>query len=470
MRINTNMSALRACYHLNSTDSKQSSSIAKLSSGNKLLDIKDNPVGASLSVKMKTQIRNLDRATQNTNDGISVVETAEGALIEIHSMLQRLNELAVQGASDTYSDDDRVAIMDEMVQIRDEIDRVAKDTDFNTQTLLDGTFSRRTFTNTSYAKVTYVSNTVEAGTYTIMYEDTATQAVLTLGTLTDGNIPNGSFNLNGAKVTLSEEDSLQDVYDKLVKAGDKTGISVTPTGSLTSSAVFTFTQQDYGSAETIDISTDDEMAAALGLPDKEVSVAGNDGTAACYTTDSLFTQSALCTVSGREITVKDANGFEMMIKMDESITEEKNPAWPGPFRVSLGVTDIGPMTIQVGANEYQELDIEIPEVSAESLRLDKINALTSRGSGEAITIVNEAINRISEIRSSIGAYQNRMEHTVSSLEITEENMTASLSRIEDVDMADEMTKYTTYNVMAQAATSMLAQANQMADKVLQLLQ
>ena len=474
MRVNTNVAALRACYQLNSTDSKLSTSLEKLSSGNKLLDIKDNPVGASISVKMKAQIRNLDRATQNTNDGISVVETAEGALIEIQSMLQRLNELAVQGASDTYSDDDRVAIMDEMEQIRDEIDRVAKDTDFNTQTLLDGTFSRRTFSAVNYADITYTSNTVPAGNYTITYRDDAEKAELSLAALTDGNIPNGSFNINGALVELSENDSLQEVYEKLVKAGDKTDISVSYTGSLTSSATFTFTQNEYGSAETIDISTSEEMAAELGLADKQVSVAGKDSTVRLeVNNNSLFTGSAVCTVSGREITVKDFNGFEMTIKINDNIeSQPDDPTWDpkGQKEINLGVTNVGPMTIQVGANEYQELDIEIPEVSAETLRLDKINALTSRGCGEAITISNAAINRISEIRSSIGAYQNRMEHTVSSLEITEENMTASLSRIEDVDIADEMTRYTTYNIMTQAATSMLAQANQMADKVLQLLQ
>ena len=466
MRINTNIAALRACYQLNTTDSKLSTSLEKLSSGNKLLDIRDNPVGASLSVKMKTQIRNLDRATQNTNDGISVVETAEGALTEIQAMLQRLNELAVQGSSDTYSDDDRVAIMDEMEQIRDEIDRITRDTDFNTQTLLDGTFSRRTYSAVDFAKITYVSSTVAAGNYRVSYWNEATQAEISLGALSDGNIPNGAFTINGARVTLSENDSLQDVYEKLIEAGDKTDIDISYTGSLTSSAVFTFTQKEYGSAETIDISASTEMADALGLPDENVSVAGEDSRAALYTNvgNSLFNESALCTVSGKEITIKDFNGFEMKIQIDESLTTDARQD------ISLGVTDVGPMTIQVGANEYQELDIEIPKVSSETLGLDKINALTSRGCGEAITIANNAINRISEIRSAIGAYQNRMEHTVSSLEITEENMTASLSRIEDVDMADEMTQYTTYNVMVQAATSMLAQANQMADKVLQLLQ
>ena len=321
MRVNTNIAALRACYQLNSTDSKLSTSLEKLSSGNKLLDIKENPVGASLSVKMKAQIRNLDRATQNTNDGISVVETAEGALTEIQAMLQRVNELAVQGATDTYSDDDRVAIMDEIEQIRDEIDRVAEDTDFNTQTLLDGTFARRTYSAVSYAEITYTSSSVAAGDYRITYQDTAAKAELSLSALSDGNIPNGSFVINGAKVELSENDSLQDVYDKLVKAGDKTDITVSYTGSLTSSAVFTFTKNEYGSAETINISTTTEMAAALVLASEEVSVAGADGTATLYqnTDNSIFKSSAVCTVSGREVTVKDLGGFEMKIKIKDSI-------------------------------------------------------------------------------------------------------------------------------------------------------
>ena len=132
MRINTNIAALRSCYQLHETDEKVSASLSKLTSGNKLINIKDNPVGASLSVKMKTQIRNLDRASQNTSDGISVIETAEGALAEIQSMLQRINELAVQGASDSYTDEDRESIMAEVNQIKEGIDRISNDTNFNT--------------------------------------------------------------------------------------------------------------------------------------------------------------------------------------------------------------------------------------------------------------------------------------------------------------------------------------------------
>lgn len=469
MRINTNIAALRACYQLGASDNRVSNSIAKLSSGNKLIDIKENPVGASLSVKMKTQIKNLDRASQNTSDGISVVETAESALSEIHSMLQRVNELAVQGASDTYTDSDRDSIMDEIDQIRQEIDRVSSDTDFNTKTLLDGTLEKKTFTSDNYAEVTYTSDTVASGMYAIAYRDAATQAKISLPAITAGSLPEGDIDINGAQVNISAGDTLSDIYEKFRNAADKTGLSVAYTGSLTTAAAFTFTQQEYGSDYKVDISTGEEMAAALGLADTKVSMAGEDSVVNLFTKDggnSEFRPSAVCTVSGRDITVKDYDGFEMRIRIKDNVP----PSAANGDTINIGVTDAGAMTIQVGANEYQEMEVEIPRVDSETLGLNKIRAYTSRGSGEAITISAAAIARVSEIRSKLGAYQNRMEHTVSTLEVTEENMTASLSRIEDVDMADEMTKYTTYNVMTQAATSMLAQANQMPDKVLQLLQ
>ena len=468
MRINTNIAALRACYQLGSAEDKLSTSLLKLSSGNKLVDIKDNPVGASLSVKMKTQIRNLDRASQNTSDGISVIETAEGALSEIQSMLQRINELAVQGASDTYTDEDREGIMKEIDQIIDEVDRISNDTDFNTRTLIDGTLAKKTYTNTVYADISYTSDEVPVGEYALTYEDTAEKAEISTSVLTNGNLPEGKMVINGATVEIEAGDTLNDVYEKLMKAGDKTGIMVTYSGSLMGSASFTFSQTEFGSAKSVDISTTDEMAASLGLADKEVSVYGKDGTVTNLVTDpalSKFSTSATYSVSGREITIKDYDGFEMKIEISEDMAKQNLP-----MVILGGVTDAGTMTIQVGANEYQEMEIEIPEVNSKTLKIDKIKAYTTKGCGDAITVAKDAIAYVSSVRSKLGAYQNRMEHTVASLDVTEENMTASLSRIEDVDMADEMTRYTTYNVMSQAATSMLAQANQLPDKVLQLLQ
>ena len=147
MRINTNMSALRSCYQLNRANNRLSASLEKLSSGYKINSAEDNPVGAGMSQKMKTQLRGLDRAVQNASDGISVVETAEGALNEVTDMIQRMRQLAVQGANGTMSAQDRQSLMDEISQLKDEINRISSDTEYNTRGLINGELSRRTYTN-----------------------------------------------------------------------------------------------------------------------------------------------------------------------------------------------------------------------------------------------------------------------------------------------------------------------------------
>lgn len=464
MRINTNTAALRACYQLNSSDAKLSTSLGKLSSGSKLTDIRENPVGASLSVKMKTQIRNLGRASQNTSDGISVVETAESALAEVESMLQRMNELAVQGANETYTDEDRENIMSEINQLNKEIDRISTDTDFNTRVLLNGSLSRATYTDRTDTEVSYISSEVEEGEYVLHFIDTADKASADGGSFTQGAVPEGSVNINGAIVKLSSSDTLTDVYNKYMEAAEKTGLTVVQTGDPAAGAVsFTFTQKEYGSDYSVVIKTDEETARALGIPE-ETTEKGKDATATAeVNSTSNFKSTASVQVSGRTVTIKDAGGFEMQIKVSDELNDND-------IYITAGVSSAGSMSVQVGANEYQVMEVEIPRVDSETLKTDKILAYTSAGCAEAITITGNAINIVSKIRGDLGAYQNRMEHTVLVVDATEENMTASLSRIEDVDMAEEMTQYTTYNVITQAATSMLAQANQLPEKVLQLLQ
>ena len=160
------------------------------------------------------------------------------------------------------------------------------------------------------------------------------------------------------------------------------------------------------------------------------------------------------------MSITDRNGFEMKFEVEPGTIGE----------VNIEVTDLGPMTLQIGANENQTMDVRIPEVSSQTLYIDKVNVCTVTGADRAITSFDGAISKVSETRSSIGAYQNRLEYTVESLDGTEENMTQALSRIEDVDMAEEMTEYTKDNILTQAATSVLAQANDIPQQVLQLLQ
>ncbi len=361
MRIGTNMSAITACGSLSKSEAKLSKSLGRLSSGYKINTSKDDSAGMAISEKMRTQIKGLDRASSNASDGISVSQTAEGALNEIHAMLQRMRELAVQGASDTYSDEDRRNIQEEISALQKEIGRISNDTEFNNTSLLNGELQRRTYALDENGKlnsdmrVAYMTNDVLAGNYSI---------------------------------SMSSEG-----YITLV-----------------------------------------------------------DG----------FTDNALVSYDNNKITIKDANGFEMML----AYNEENTPV--GDF--TLEVWDIGDMTIQLGANEGHTMGICIPEISCESLNIDKINLTTTKGCEDAISKLDEAISRVSLVRAQIGADQNRLEYSVSSLDITSENMTSALSRIQDVDMAEEMTNYTQYNVLQQAGTSMLAQANQLPEKVLQLLQ
>ena len=326
---------------------------------------------------MNAQIGGISVATQNSNNGISIIETADGALTEVHDMLQRMNELAVKGATGTLTSVDRETLNKELKQLKEEVARVANDTEFNGQALLDGSFEMRGYTNSQVAKVDYYTDEVLAKEYTIsqlevFYND------------------EGEIDLDQTKASFG------------LQAGD-------------------------------------------GFPeDAEVATVGQD-----------------------KVTIKGGQGFELTIQV-------KPPtAFPGSVDCSgivLDITGIGAMDTQIGANEGQQLAIRIPTISLNRLGIEQTDVSTEESSSDAITDVKGAIKYVSDVRSRLGAYQNRLEHTISSLDISKENMTASYSRIMDVDMAEEMTNYTTEQVISQASVSMVAQANERPSQVLQLLQ
>lgn len=457
MRINTNITALTACRNLTVADRNASASIKRLSSGYKINSSKDNPVGAALSAKMKSQLKNLEKATQSTADGISVIETAESVLAEAQSMVHRIRELCVQAANDTYTEADRSTIMAEIDQLRTEIDRLSEDTDFNTKKLLNGDLGRKTYTNIAGVDVSYISTSVDAGEYEVHILNEATQAEYTSGTVTGG--VEGNFSVNGVKVEVEATDTVEQIYEKVRTAAGMGGVDVVMEGDA-----FTYTATRFGAKYGLDIvCEDEELRSSLGLDSKEISEFGTDVEVSLManTSSSDFTENATALCEGNTVVITDNYGFEMRLDIDENIEGD---------RIIAHVTDIGSMTVQIGANEGQDIEIDIPKVDCEMMMLDEIIAYTSKGASEAITICDKAIEYISEVRSRIGAYQNRMEHTQANLDATTENMTSALSRIIDTDMAEEMTNYTTQNVITQAATSMLAQANELPDKVLQLLQ
>lgn len=372
MRINYNTQAMNANDALTKSDNLVSKSIARLSSGLKVAAAKDNPSGYAMSKRMNMQIEGLSTATQSANDGISIIETVDGAMSEIHDILQRINELTVKAANGTLTDEDRETIQSEVDQLKQEITRIAKTTEFNGQPLMDGTFDLKGYTDNTSVKVSSYSDNVTAKHYVIKS--------MSLVLDEDGNIDASS------EVDLTD-DSFSDVINPNVTFRD----------------------------------------------DNKVIITGD----------------------------KD---FELILNVN--VEEYKK----NPTELDIDVTGIGAMTLQIGANEGQTLGVRIPTMSLDHMGIAKIDVSTEKGANDALERMSNAIKYVSSARSRLGSYQNRLEHTVTSLGVTGENLTKAYSGIVDVDMAEETTKYTTQQVISQAATSILAQANERPSQVLQLLQ
>ena len=398
MIINYNVSSMIANNALARNDMALSKSLERLSSGYKINHAKDNASGLAMSRRMNAQIRGLDMAGNNANDGISIVEIADGAMSEVHDILQRMNELAVKSANGTLVDDDRKMIDEELQALNDEIERIGQTTQFNGQNLLDGSFDLKGYSNTDAVSVEYYKEGMLYGEYDFGYIE-------------------AEFDDNGYITSVP----------KLVNADgtEKTSIE-NPLG---------------GDPIVID----------------KIS----------YSYDQMT------------ITARD--GFEVRVTLNKDSMVPKTPGTntyttldvnsnPVNEPVKLDLTGIGTMTLQIGANEDQTVELCMPPITKKNLGLAHTNVLTAENSCKAIDEIASAISFVSGIRSSLGAYQNRLEHTITNLDVTSENMTSAYSRIMDVDMATEMTKYSSLQVISQAATSMLAQANERPSQVLQLLQ
>jgi len=523
MRINHNIPALKTNNQLAKTNKLLDKSLERLSSGLRINKAADDAAGLAISEKMRTQIAGLEQANRNASDGISVIQTAEGALIEVEAMLQRMRELAVQSANGTYTSEDRKAIQAEIDQLNEEIRRISETTEFNTMTLLDGNIDRRSYSSDNKVRLVSLSDSVAIGNYKLTIEQDARQAVivgkapspsapLTLpATVNEPLNQKGTININGETVKIDETDSLDTIFEKIrnacdnvsinVFAGNKTAIYGTPateprtdmnieragysSKSYEPGDPLVFVSRDYGSNQKISIYCDNkDLCELLGLTIDGAVARGHDAKATLTynTADSAFNNTATVSVSGNKVTVTDSNDFKMVFEIEPGTVGTKfddynigdttiaDPSGGTPKPVTVSVLDAGPMDLQIGANEGQLMSIRIPRVTPETLGIDKVNIGTADGAQAAITMLDDAINTVSAIRSKLGAYQNRLEHSISNLSVTHENMTESLSRISDVDMAEEMATYTQKNVLAQAGTAMLAQANQRPQTILSLLQ
>jgi len=521
MRINHNISALKTNNQLAKTNKLLDSSLERLASGLRINKAADDAAGLAISEKMRTQIAGLEQANRNASDGISVIQTAEGALVEVEAMLQRMRELAVQSANGTYTTEDRKAIQAEIEQLNQEIRRISETTEFNTMTLLDGNIDRKSYSSDNRVNLVSLSDSVPVGDYKLTITQDARQAVI-VGAPTDFSSgltiqanEAGSININGESIKIEVGDTIDDVFQKIREACDNVSVNVfagysskiygasadEPSTSANlsmggySSKAFepgdplVFVSREYGSKEEIKIYCDNpDLCKKLGLTIEGAKASGYDAKASLtYNTtsaDSSFNNTATVSVSGNKVTVTDRNDFKMVFEVEPGTVQtvfndlnidftETTPLGPSggtPTDITVSVLDAGPMDLQIGANEGQIMSIRIPRVTPETLGIDRVNIGTADGAQEAIGLLDEAINTVSAIRSKLGAYQNRLEHSITNLSVTHENMTESLSRISDVDMAEEMATYTQKNVLAQAGTAMLAQANQRPQTILSLLQ
>ena len=464
MVVQHNMQAANANRMLNVTTSAQSKSTEKLSSGYKINRAADDAAGLTISEKMRKQIKGLDRASTNAQDGVSAVQTAEGALTEVHSMLQRMNELATQSANGTNSTTDRKAIQDEIDQLSTEIDRVSETTKFNEMYLLKGTDG---------TTATKTLNAHDAGIA-------------------------GKFDTDQTKFTLDKQTFANG--DKITIAGKEYTIGNTTTattGTAASSNNTVTATGDYTGAANDVLTYNDGTAAGKtkgwyknGNTTNTPDVAGDTGTYEGVTiggtgfttgdTITLTAGTAGTTAPAGSITSTEAyNKIAAELKKASSIGADTaanvTSNGDGTFDITKGtvaIKDALSFNLHVGADAdtTNKISVKIDSMSSAGLGIKGIKADTEQDATYAIDAIADAISKVSEQRSSLGAVQNRLEHTINNLDNVVENTTSAESRIRDTDMAKEMVNYSKNNILAQAGQSMLAQANQSNQGVLSLLQ
>ena len=432
---------------LNITTNAQSKSTEKLSSGYRINRAADDAAGLKISEKMRKQIRGLSQASDNAQDGISCVQTAEGALTEVHSMLQRMNELAVKAGNGTMSEDDRQNVQDEIDQLTTEIDRVSETTKFNETYLLKGDKGNG---NGNETTVTAAAAAITVGT--VAGVTVAVDAGKTVK-FADGNHYTAKVGVktDSTKLTIGTNagDETKAANVKSVTCTDAAGTySLTMQDGSVKTGVAKADLANYGFAATVTLGADETANVTKTLTDLS-----KDGTAvADVTLTGDYTGS---TAVGATTDIYAAVAKDGTVKLTES---------------AKALT----LSFQVGAetDTKNKIDVQMESMSAKSIGVDgvKVTGTTSANADAAVNTISDAIKKVSSQRSALGAVQNRLEHTISNLDNVVENTTSAESRIRDTDMAEEMVNYSKNNILAQAGQSMLAQANQSTQGVLSLLQ
>ena len=460
MVVQHNMQAMNANRMLNITTSSQSKATEKLSSGYKINRAADDAAGLSISEKMRKQIKGLDQASTNAQDGISAVQTAEGALTEVHSMLQRMNELATQAANGTNSESDRQAIQNEIAQLTTEIDRVAETTKFNETYLLKGNGKVSTVKiHAQDAGLTGTLTGIGTGTATFKMAALKNGESISIGskgyrigttvTAIKAQVPgttNSIVTINGTEYKIATKTSAadyqykQDDLKSIIKDGDKVII-----GTQTYIAM-------------VDANND-------GVGDNDGSVISANQ-AYKLIKEELRKASSIGADPGKEAKVGAAPTGEYT----QTHTQVSFTITEGSVKTTQGLQ----MGLHVGADAdgTNKITFTIDTLTSAGLGIQNLGIVDNTGAKAtyAIDAIADALQKVSAQRSALGAVQNRLEHTINNLDNVVENTTSAESQIRDTDMAEEMVEYSKNNILAQAGQSMLAQANQATQGVMSLLQ
>lgn len=421
MRINHNVAALNTYRQLTVANNAATKAMEKLSSGLGINKAGDNAAGLAISEKMRGQIRGLDQASRNAQDGISLIQTAEGALNETHAILQRMRELAVQSANDTYTEVDRSEIQKEIDQLSQELSRIGSTTEFNTQKLLNGNF-----------KGTFHIGANENQNLTLTINDMRGYALGVAGKV-------------AVEVTASDV--------KLKIEGTYTVVAATGGYELLNADGTVVGWSDNG-IKWVDSSDKNEVLFEF---DEEFDEAVTQGTVVIEKSSEEDTYSATATAlvenAGLQAGEYMISGTDVLDAAGNVIGKYEEDETTGASTVS-----------DLAENVLVSFSKAVTEFS-----VGGVNVSSQAAANKAITTINNALEKVSAERSKLGAYQNRLEHTINNLGASAENLTAAESRIRDVDMAKEMMEFTRANILSQAAQAMLAQANQLPQGVLQLL-
>ena len=494
MRIQHNIAALNSYRNLTGNNNAVSKNLEKLSSGYRINRAGDDAAGLAISEKMRAQITGLNTAQKNAQDGVSLVQTAEGALTEVHSMLNRMVELADQSANGTYDNAvDRANLQKEIASLKDEIDRIADSTNFNGINLLDGSLSTTKLdlaagtlgtqattvkeipaTGTTSGIAGHTKSAAGDHTLTVEYADEngtlhKVDVKYTIGTPNDQNDSIGAI-----FKAVSQNDTLSSVFN-ITKGADSVEFASKVTGSK--------------GAKVVSVSTTDAAATDLAagkVTDGENAKVQTEGAGAKIAEGDTITlngktyefvkdASAEPTKKGATAVLVGADNNATLGNLNKALESagiKAGFAANGKDLVFSATKNGAGLTLQIGdtSADFNQMTVSVGDMHTAALGIADINISTQAGAKAAVDKIKSAINSVSSTRGDLGAIQNRLEHTINNLSVTSENMTAAESRIRDVDMANEMMAYTKNNILVQSSQAMLAQANQLPQGVLQLLQ